>query len=152
MSEDAVTSPSYARKCAHVEESRVVDCTEIFSRMPPHHTTVHHRRYHSSPSIRTSKLETWGDPSSLRLGLLRGTATMPKANVRKTQGVSRSVNSSQPSRSRFLRNKPPTIHNMSALALERGISKNDFRKQFSSTFKVYSPTLAILICIFRTQR
>ena len=60
------------------------------------------------------------------------TAAMPRANVRKTRGVSRSVNSLQPSKSRFLRNKQPAIHNMSALALERGLSKSDFHKQFSS--------------------
>ena len=60
------------------------------------------------------------------------TGTMPKTDVRKNRGVSRSVNSSQPSKSRFLRSKPPTTYNMSALAAEREKSRDDYRKQFSS--------------------
>jgi len=63
---------------------------------------------------------------------LQRTHVMPKAIIKKYKGVSRSVNSSQPSKSRYTKALPPKALNMTELAKERERSRQSYIDQLLS--------------------
>jgi hypothetical protein len=63
---------------------------------------------------------------------------MPKHIVKKSRAVSRSVNTSQPSGSRFFGSRPQVKHNMTDMAAEREWTRKKYLEQVAGVFGAIS--------------